>query len=209
MLTESRINNNAHFIAFWMFSHLFVNPALLKTVREETDACCTDDGACDLNKLVSDSPHLLAVWQESLRFYNAGTTVRKATGDCNIGGKHIHDGDQIFGPIRNFALRQDFFGGDSHEFNAYRWLQNPNLVRSKGYLPFGGGHTYCPGRYFAQREIFMFIALTLRRFDIRVTTAEGVPVEQPKAPPIRVDLPSPGAIAPNEDVFITMSERQL
>jgi cytochrome P450 len=185
------------------------NPPLLEAVKKETDACCTSDGSCDLEKLSSECPHLHAVWYEALRLYNAATTVRKAVQDIHIGGKIIHNCDQIFGPLRNYQLDGKTFGANPLEFNAYRFLEKPNLTRSKKYFPFGGGHTYCPGRYFAEREIYMFIALTLKRFDIQITTLDGVPIENPQAPPVKINVPAPAAMAPTRDIYVTLRERVL
>ncbi|KAL1966180.1 hypothetical protein VTN77DRAFT_4732 [Rasamsonia byssochlamydoides] len=209
MLVCWATNINAPHIAFWMFSHMLCNPTLLEAVKKETDACCTDDGSCDLDKLLTSCPHLQAVWYEVLRLYNASTAVRTAVQDCTIGGKIIHKGNQIFGPVRNFQLNSQFFGANPTEFNAYRFIENPTMVRSKGYFPFGGGHTYCPGRFFAEREIYMFVGLTLRRFEIQVSTPEGVAIENPQVPPININMPAPAALHPTRDLYVTFRKRVL
>ena len=187
---------------------MLCDPSLLKSVRTETDACCALDGSCDLEKLLTRCPILDATWNEALRLYNASTTVRQAVAECHIGNKVIHSGVQVFAPVRNFHLEESFFGGNPREFEPQRFLNNKNLSRSKGFIPFGGGHTYCPGRYFAQREIYMFLALTLHRFELQVTDAEAAIISEPKVPPVENSLPAAAAIGPAHDVFVTFRPRE-
>lgn len=61
------------------------------------------------------------------------------------------------------------FGADAQQFNPYRFLHNKSLAKSLSFRPFGGGKTYCPGRYLAEREILTFVALAIYRFDIALT----------------------------------------
>lgn len=186
---------------------MLCDPDLLSNVRAETDHCIREDGSCDLEALLHSCPHLDAVWHECLRLYNASTAVRKATAPCVIGGKTIHIGDQIFGPVRNWQLEQSFFGDNPSAFSADRWLKK-NLTRSKGYTPFGGGHTYCPGRFFAQREAYMLIALTLNRFDLTVTDKDGTAVQEPRVPDVQVNLPAPAAMQPVTGIMVAITDRK-
>lgn len=191
-----------------MLSHMLCDPSLLKSVRIETDACCTLDGSCDLGKLLTRCPHLDAVWNETLRLYNAPTTVREAVAECHISNKTIHSGDQIFAPARNFHLDEKFFGSNPGEFEPKRFLNNKNLPRSKGFIPFGGGHTLCPGKHFAQRETYMFLAVTLHRFELQITETDAAVISEPKVPPIEKTLPAAAAVGPAHDVFVTLRRRE-
>ena len=149
------INNNAHKIAFWIFAHLLHDPPFLAALRAETDAACSGEGNINMNILLTACPHLDAIWYETLRLYNASSAVREAVAPCVVGGTNIRKGDTILGPFRQFHLNRGIFGSDAQTFNPRRFLENRALPRTKGYAPFGGGHTYCPGRLFAQREIYM------------------------------------------------------
>ncbi|KAJ4982873.1 hypothetical protein SVAN01_11636 [Stagonosporopsis vannaccii] len=203
------INNNAHYICFWMVSHMLCNPNLFSAVRSEIDACFDSNGAVSLDKLLSQCANLDGTWNEALRLYNASTAVRKANADCFIGNKIIHKDDQIFGPVRNWQLDGHFFGEDAGIFRAERWLKRKDLARSKGFTPFGGGHTYCPGRYFAQRETYFFVAQLLRRFELQVSDADGNVVHNPQVPRVEINLPSPAAMRPVHDMHITMKARKV
>lgn len=188
---------------------MLCNRDLFTAVRSEIDACYDSNGAVSLDKLLSQCANLDGTWNEALRLYNASTAVRKATADCYIGNKIIHKDDQIFGPVRNWQLDGHFFGEDAGTFRANRWLKRKDLVRSKGFTPFGGGHTYCPGRYFAQRETYLFIAQLLRRFELQVTDANGSTIPSPQVPPVEINLPSPAAMRPVHDMHITMKTRNV
>lgn len=48
-----------------------------------------------------------------------------------------------------------------------------DLARSKSFRPFGGGTTYCPGRFVARQEVYMFVVVVLHRFRIEVMGGEG------------------------------------
>lgn len=121
---------------------------------------------------------------------NAASAVRKDTAPCVIGGKTINTGDIVLGPFRQFHLNAGIFCEDAHAFNPRRFFQNRNLQRTKGYAPFGGGHTYCLSRLFAQREIYLFVAMTLYRFDMCLGSKEG----GPKVPAVDTNRPSAAAM---------------
>ena len=47
-------------------------------------------------------------------------------------------------------------------------MKETSLNRSMSYKPFAGGVTHCPGRFLAKREVLVFVATILHRFDIEV-----------------------------------------
>ncbi|KAK3936875.1 cytochrome P450 [Diplogelasinospora grovesii] len=210
------INNNAHKIAFWILAHLLHGPpAYLAAVRAEISAAYSppspeskgeeeEESRPDLDVLLRACPHLDAIWYEALRLYNATSAVREAVAPCTVGGKQIRVGDQLVAPFRQFHLDQGIFGADAAEFNPDRFLENKNLQRTKGYAPFGGGHTYCPGRLFAQREIYMFIAETLWRFELEV-----VGEEKRRMPQVDTNTPSAAAMGPDRDVVVQLRPRAI
>lgn len=102
---------------------------------------------------------------------------------------------------------EEFFGSDAGEFDADRFLKNKGLAISKSYKPFGGGSTMCPGRFVARSEIYIFIALVLHRFDVRLAPAEGggeqaFPVLDRKKPSLGVMGPVKG-----HDVLVSVKLR--
>lgn len=138
-----------------------------------------------------------------MRLYNATSAVREANSPCVVGGKNIYVGDQLVAPFRQFHTNCDIFGSDARTFRPERFLENKGLSRKKGYAPFGGGYTYCPGRLFAQREIYLFVAVTLWEFDMSLVPREG----GPRMPQVDQNTPSPAAIGPDEDVAVRLCKR--
>lgn len=65
-------------------------------------------------------------------------------------------------------MNESSWGNDSEIFNSERFLKAKNLEKSTSFRPFGGGFTYCAGRFVAMREVISFVALALNRFDMRV-----------------------------------------
>lgn len=69
-------------------------------------------------------------------------------------------------PARQLHLDDRAFGADAKSFDAEHFLEKKDLVRSSNFRPFGGGTTYCPGRFIAKREVLTFVAFVLARFEI-------------------------------------------
>ncbi|THV45134.1 hypothetical protein BGAL_0526g00050 [Botrytis galanthina] len=207
MLIVWAINNNAHHMAFWMLAHMLCNPSLLSQVRNETDRTVSPDGSIDIELLINGCPTLNAVWLEVLRIYNAGSVARQAERDITIGHKIISRGNTIMSPFRQLHMNTDIFGSDAHGFNPHRFLLNKNLHRNKGYVPFGGGHTYCPGRFFAQREVFMFIALSLYRYEFELDPEQLAKDGGVKVPEVNLKIPSAAAMGPASDLAVRIALR--
>ncbi|KAK8042327.1 hypothetical protein PG994_012810 [Apiospora phragmitis] len=205
---HTSINNNAHRVGFWILAHLTHDPAYMEKVREEIDAAYLTQGPSaepDMGLLLCDCPQLDAIWHETMWLYNTASAIRKATRACAVGGKRVSVGDQVMATFRQFHLNRELFGGDAGAFRPARFLDDKSLARRKGYAPFGGGHTYCPGRLFAQREIYLFVAETLRRFYLElVGGAEGTMM-----PGVDRNTPSAAAMGPERDVEVVLSVQKL
>ncbi|KAI0814212.1 cytochrome P450 [Xylaria sp. FL0064] len=200
------INNNAHKIAFWILAHLLHNPSYLDAVRKETDAAfVTAETKPDMKILLNDCPHLDAIWYEVLRVYNASSAIREAIAPCELAGKSVRVGDQLVAPFRQYHMNQSIFGADAPNFRPERFLENKSLPRTKGYAPFGGGHTYCPGRLFAQREIYLVVAEILWRYTLILGPRAG----GPRMPQVDFSTPSAAAMGPDEDVVVLISQRNV
>jgi hypothetical protein len=91
-----------------------------------------------------------------------------------MGEKLLRPGNQILCPFRQLRFDESDFGPNAAPFDPERLLKSDkNLARSKSFHPFGGGVTYCPGRFVA-RQVYMFVMMVLHRFRIEVMGGEGV-----------------------------------
>ena len=110
-------------------------------------------------------------------------------------------------PVCQLHDNQEVFGSDALVFNPDRFQKQRDLTNSAGYKPYGGGKTYCPGRYFAMQEIFGFVAVLLNRFNIQLdptsSLAQKFPVADESLLTIGVSRPLPGS-----DIWVTLSNDQ-
>ena len=183
-----------------MFAHILYDPALLRDVRIETAKAFDADGSINLKVLSSDCPQLDAVWFEVLRIYNNAAIARKATVDSTVGGKTVRKGELVLGPFRQFHMDSGIFGPGASSFDSNRFLDNQSLQHTKGYHPFGGGNTYCPGRFFARSEIYIFVATALDRLDLEVAPGQTIPE-------VDLEIPSSSAMPATRDVLINIKPR--
>ena len=65
------------------------------------------------------------------------------------------------------------FGVDLEQFNPERISDIKEPSRAKGYHPFGIGSTYCPRLFLVKWEVYMFVALVLDRFSIKLDESQG------------------------------------
>ena len=166
------INGNAYKLCFWMLAYALHDPQILEKLRHEvTPAVHGDD--IDLNYLLSHCPYLDAVYNEVLRITASSSSVRTVTAPTNLHGKTLSPGKVVLIPCRQLHFDETVFGNNALQFLPERFLQDQDLSRSRSFKPFGGGTTYCPGRFLAKREVATFITLFLHRFEVSLRPLEG------------------------------------
>jgi cytochrome P450 len=192
---------------FWTLTHILSDPKLKQAVISETAQARQPDGQFSVDRLINHCPTLTAVWNECLRFYNAAAVIRCAEKHTVVGSKTVRPGDRVLGPFRLMHLSNDIFGPNSNEFDAYRWLRDKSLATKKGYYPFGGGHTYCPGRVVAKQEVCFFIATVLDRFEITPLGPKKDGKEEYRVPGIS-SKPVLTAMDPDADYLVSVSLKE-
>lgn len=152
--------------------------------------------------LLENSPHLDSFYEEILRVVNDPIGTRLVTHETTIGGKVLLPGRRILMPYKQLHFDPHVFGSNANEFDARRFLKNKSLKRSPSWRPFGGAATHCPGRFLARREVYMFVAVVLFRFDIRL--APGGNEGKQKFPKLDESIPSGGVLmpVPGDDVVV-------
>ncbi|KAJ8063786.1 hypothetical protein OCU04_007647 [Sclerotinia nivalis] len=151
--------------------------------------------------LFDHCPLLNSFYEEVVRRTTFSIGAREVVDEVTIGGKVLHPGRKLLMPFQQMHLDTRVFGDNATEFDPRRFLNNPSLVRSTIYRPFGGGSTYCPGRFLARREIFMFVVLLLHRFDIDLE-----PRKEIKFPEMDDSISSVGVMGPRlgDDLMISV-----
>ncbi len=203
LLTKPSTNANAFKVCFWLLSHIVFDPALMKSIQMETESGIRD-GKVNITHLLDHCPHLDAAFDETLRLYGNASSARNVLAPTTVGNKILQPGHKFLLPYRQLHFDPAVFGADVKTFNAQRFLDNSALGRSPSYRPFGGGITYCSGRFIARREVYAFVALVLKRFDVAVQDSKR------HFPRLDETTPSLGVMGPisGDDVMLTIRRRE-
>lgn len=175
---------------FWLLCHIFADPSLTQSIRDELAAMVTDserpDGkkelSFDITKFESDCPLLVSSYREVIRITNAQLGTRRVMKDTTItDGKVTYllkEGCDVQIPSGISHLSPDIWGSDSSSFNPRRFMKfDPSTLQSekekqedkvqkRAYFPFGGGKHLCPGRNFAFAEILGAVAVLVLGFEV-------------------------------------------
>ena len=199
------MNANAYKLVFWIISHLLIHPQLLEEVKNEIEPAFRNGKTSppDHDYLFKSCPLLASTCEEVLRLTNWPIGTRTVQEESIIGGKRLRQERKLLMPYRAMHFDTAVFGSDADTFNPRRFLEKDSLLTSKSYRPFGGAAHYCLGRYIARREVQMFTAVMINRFDLSIarTIDTGKKSEFPK---MDNTLPSGGIQVPlkGEDLLL-------
>ena len=185
-------------------AYLLFDKELYNAIREET-LPAVQENDLDMQYLANNCPRLRSVYYEALRLNKRDFAYRKVERDTEIGGKLLRGGNFAIVPVCQLHDNEDTFGSDALAFCPERFLKQQDLTSSPGYKPYGGGKTYCPGRFFAMQELFGFVALLIHRFDVQLATSsvQSFPIADEWSLTLGVSRPLPGS-----DVWITLADNQ-
>ena len=184
---------------------------LLASIRNET-VPVVNAGLPGLETRLEHCPRLDSVYNEVLRLTASSSSVRTVLSKTEIGGKQLRKGTKVLVPYRQLHFNEEVWGQDAKTFNPDRFLKDKDLIRSSCFRPFGGGTTYCPGRFLAKREVMTFIALALYRFDIALaanpaTSARMNERTKPTFPHLEEQKPCLGIMGPAKDHDVWLKVR--
>jgi cytochrome P450 len=151
------------------------------------------DGNLDLAFLLDKCPLLSSFYDEILRLTVDSVGARVVVKETTIGNKKLSPGRKLLMPFRQGHFDPEFFGHDAAIFNPKRFYDNKNLSRSTSWKPFGGGLAWCPGRFIARREVYMFLGIILFRFNIGLYSPDK---GTPEFPTPDESFPWGGILAP-------------
>lgn len=164
--------------------HILHDPSLMASIRAETGPAITGS-TIDPSYLLENCPRLDAMYHEVLRISNAAASIRHVASPTEIGGKLLGSGTKVLMPYLQLHCNEDVWGSNANQYDPERFLKNYKLSRNSSYRPFGGGATYCPGRFMAKQEVFSFVTFALHRFEISLaqsptklgigSPSEGIP----------------------------------
>ncbi|KAI9155452.1 Cytochrome P450 monooxygenase calL [Paramyrothecium foliicola] len=200
------INSNAYRMCFWCLAYLLFNPALLAEVKEEMQPARQADGSLSMPYLLENCPLLSSFYAEVLRLTVDTIGARAVTRKVSIGGKVLLPGKKLLMPYRQGHFNPKVFGHDAEDFNPRRFMDKKDLSRSSSWKPFGGGTAWCPGRFMARREVYMFLGVVLFRYDLKLHAKDG---REPVFPVLDDSIPYGGILTPKagHDVYLEVRER--
>ncbi|XP_004681064.1 PREDICTED: steroid 17-alpha-hydroxylase/17,20 lyase-like [Condylura cristata] len=167
----------------WIVAFLLHYPQLKKKIQDEIDQHI----GFSRTPTLRDRSHLLlleATIREALRIRPVAPMLipHKAVVDSSIGGYAIDKGTNVI--INLWALHHSEDWDQPDSFMPERFLDptGSHLISpSLSYFPFGAGPRTCVGEMLARKELFLFMAWLLQRFDFEVPddghmpSLEGVP----------------------------------
>ena len=183
-------NANAFKICFWLLNYLLHHPAALIDIEKEIAGCFSNDEV-DIEKVLQ-CPRLDAAFQETLRLTNGASSARTVIESTTLRDRVLQKDTKLLMPYRQLHLDEAVFGSHVQEFRLERFLDK-DLARSPSFRPFGGGSTYCSGRFIAKREVLTFVAIVLHRFDVKLKDSNA------KLPRLDDKKPTLGVIGPVRD----------
>ncbi|XP_078520350.1 5-beta-cholestane-3-alpha,7-alpha-diol 12-alpha-hydroxylase-like [Lissotriton helveticus] len=196
--------NNTGPAGFWLLLHLMKNPEAMKALREEIDHVIKTSGqevkpGSRLLNLTRDmllkTPVLDSAVEESQRLTTAPVLMRGVLEDMNLqmadGREYaIRKGDRV-ALFPYIAVQMDpEVHPEPHIFKYNRFL-NPDGSKKVDFykdgkkvkyfsMPWGGGVSICPGRFFAVNELkqFVFLMLTYFEFELLDPQEDIPPIDQ-------------------------------
>jgi cytochrome P450 len=194
---------------FWCLFYILQDTKAVEVIKEEIDRYLPKfslDNDADDSLIEQWTPEQLnsCIYMEStiteiLRIVTAPLMTRKCQRETQI---NLQDGRTLtvkpnetvayFPPV--IHLDENLFP-EPNKFIFDRFInKNPDSV--PGFMPFGGGKSMCPGRFFAKNEMKICLAMLLRHMEYKFVDIETTPKPKPKpqrvgfgvAPPIH-DIP--------------------
>eukprot|EP00002_Diphylleia_rotans_P022968 TRINITY_DN4511_c0_g2_i2.p1 TRINITY_DN4511_c0_g2~~TRINITY_DN4511_c0_g2_i2.p1 ORF type:complete len:511 (+),score=116.32 TRINITY_DN4511_c0_g2_i2:46-1578(+) len=178
---------------FWTVFYIVRDEELLRSVLKEIEESITSAPA-ESEHGKSPSVHfnqsklvlIDACINESLRLTSYSMTLRRALEEYELKSKDktflVRKGDMVVIYPNLTHMDPEIFP-EPEKFNPYRFapqlipgndpqaepvFTKDGKVVKNALMPFGGGVSLCPGRFFARNEIKMFVVLLLHFFDIRI-----------------------------------------
>ncbi|XP_033741242.1 24-hydroxycholesterol 7-alpha-hydroxylase-like [Pecten maximus] len=192
---------NAVPITFWCLVFILSDQKVLSELKAEISSTLGPPGKGHTRiteKQIREMPYLRWCVLEAIRLRPVGIITRRVVKSFKIKEVVIPEGDMLMlSPY--WAHRNPRYFSACEEFKPDRW-KDADLEKNlflDGFVAFGGGRYQCPGRWYAQMEIQMYVALFLHKVDCTVlsdhipspSTKHLVGTQQP-AEPFLVELTS-------------------
>ncbi|KAL2784408.1 cytochrome P450 [Aspergillus keveii] len=189
----------------WMLVHTILDPGLAERVSSEIENFVQKPDLDTLSlapgEIRKGCPVLVATYQEVLRLYSSSARAYQVmedfmlTDDCLLKKNSI-----VTIPAETIHRNPKNWGPDALEFKVDRWFNPDRTLNSSGWVPFGGGSSICPGRFFVFDMILSTVIVVLYTYDLRAS--------ETRQPPGRKTRVMSGIRIPTEDVLVVATKKQ-
>ena len=191
-------------------AYVLHDQSLVGALREEI-APIFAQGTTNLGSRIESCRLLESVYLESLRLSSSSATIRAVQNTTTIGDFTLQKGINVIVPYCQLHLDESVWGPTPTQFDPERFVNDGHLRQSSSFKPFGGGTTYCPGRFLARQEVMAFVAVVLHRFDVTLPPSQGAHSMKQRLPRIdhrtlTVTLMSPMA---GDDLLLDVKSARL
>lgn len=160
-------DTTAHSLA-WCIYLLASHPEIQEKMHAEAAKKLNGNWMEDYG-LHSQFPYIEAVAMESMRIKPvAPITLYEPLKDVEINEYHFKKGSRLLIETRYVNMTDDYFT-ESQKFNPDRWINPPKgkcLMGhdTRGYMPFGSGARFCPGKNLAMLEMKLVLSMLVKNF---------------------------------------------
>ena len=148
----------------WVFAHLGKNKAWQGELREEVSRV-VPQGEVPSKEQLNGMPFLTACINESLRMYPPASIVARETDkEITVGGASVPKGYSVLINIMDIHLTPSAFP-EPDTYDPDRWIKDPDLDKSKHFIPFSFGPRNCIGKDFFWIEAKTLLAAFVRSFE--------------------------------------------
>jgi len=113
-------------------------------------------------------PLLTAVLNECLRLFSPAIfQFRYCEHDVVVNGIPFTKGSNIEVPIDYLHEAEEYWGENALEFNADRWIKDPELEKAPFFIPFGVGPRNCVGMRFANMQSRLGLMRIIKNFKMQ------------------------------------------
>ena len=198
---------NTTLVAFWMVFYVCSVPGLLAECRRELESIMHDKNLSPAFA-AQHCPLLQSTMKETMRHQSTGTNRRFVMEETVLNDRYLlKKGGIVEIPAESVHFDEDIWGPSVQTFDPFRFYKNINGTAGERKIPahafrgFGGGHTMCPGRHLATKEITSLAAMLIDGFDI-------VPVQgEWKMPKTEAEDINAVMMNPTSDIAVLVEKR--